>query len=441
MESCPRPPPPFYLLTPPRRRPTTHTPLPPQKALGDRFKIQGFPTLKFFRGSDASASEYGGGRTADEITAWVTKKSGPSTVAVESRAAADELVASSSVVFVGVFGEDASALRAAFEAEAAKSEDSVFAVAPQSAAGEFGGEGVVALNNFEGQEHAVRYGGAAEAEELGAFVAANSLPLVVPFSQKTVQKIFAGAIKTHFLLFAAPGAPEVAGFRAVAAEGSGKMLFVTVAPEEEGNDKVLQYFGVTAADIPAAAIVNMAGSGMKKFMLPAGEVTEGGLREFAAKFNAGSLKPSLKSEKPTADKDDVRVLVGENFEELVLNGPEEVSLVEFYAPWCGHCKSLAPKWLSLATHYKKEARVGIFNMDYTANEIDHPDVNVKGFPTVRGAPPPPSSPPIYLSLARRTPLTPHIKHQQPPPPTLTADHRLREAGLGSQEGCGVRWRA
>jgi hypothetical protein len=85
-----------------------------------------------------------------------------------------------------------------------------------------------------GDADAVAYGGGADAEELGAFFAANALPAVVPFSQKTVQKIFAGAIKTHFLLFAAPGAPEVAGFRAVAAEGSGKMLFVTVAPEEEG---------------------------------------------------------------------------------------------------------------------------------------------------------------------------------------------------------------
>jgi len=356
-----------------------------EKALGDRFKIQGFPTLKFFRGSAESISEYGGGRTAEDITSWVIKKSGPATVAVADRAAADALVAASSVVFVGVFGEDNSALRAAFEAEAAKAEESVFALAPLSEAAAFGasGEGVVALNNFEGEANQVAYGGAADAEELATFFTAHSLPVVVAFSQKTVQKIFAGPIKTHFLLFAAPGAPEVAAFRAAASEGNGKMLFVTVAPEEEGNDKVMQYFGITAADMPTAAIVSMAGSGMKKFMLPAGDVSEAALKDFAAQYAAGALKPSLKSEKPTKDKDDVRVLVGENFDELVLKGPEEVALVEFYAPWCGHCKSLAPKWLELATSYKKEARVGIFNMDYTANEIDHPEVNIKGFPTGR----------------------------------------------------------
>lgn len=42
-----------------------------------------------------------------------------------------------------------------------------------------------------------------------------------------------------------------------------------------------------------------------------------------------------------------QVAVAKNFDELV-NDPEKDVLIEFYAPWCGHCKSLAPKYEELA---------------------------------------------------------------------------------------------
>lgn len=39
-------------------------------------------------------------------------------------------------------------------------------------------------------------------------------------------------------------------------------------------------------------------------------------------------------------------LTDDNFDRLVLDSGE-VWLVEFFAPWCGHCKSLEPKWKEL----------------------------------------------------------------------------------------------
>ncbi len=42
----------------------------------------------------------------------------------------------------------------------------------------------------------------------------------------------------------------------------------------------------------------------------------------------------------------VQVVVAKNFREIV--DQDKDVLIEFYAPWCGHCKQLAPKYDELA---------------------------------------------------------------------------------------------
>lgn len=40
------------------------------------------------------------------------------------------------------------------------------------------------------------------------------------------------------------------------------------------------------------------------------------------------------------------MVVAENFDSIVNDDSKDV-LIEFYAPWCGHCKNLEPKYKEL----------------------------------------------------------------------------------------------
>ncbi|XP_004211312.1 protein disulfide-isomerase A6 [Hydra vulgaris] len=78
--------------------------------------------------------------------------------------------------------------------------------------------------------------------------------------------------------------------------------------------------------------------------------------------------------------DDVVELTGGNFDHLVKYS-DEIWLVEFYAPWCGHCKNLAPDWKKAATALKGIVKVGAVDMDVHGS-VGGP-YNVRGFPTIK----------------------------------------------------------
>lgn len=58
-----------------------------------------------------------------------------------------------------------------------------------------------------------------------------------------------------------------------------------------------------------------------------------------------------------------------------------ILISQFYAPWCGHCKNLAPIWEELGEAYKDEENVVIAKIDATANKLPS-NVKVSGYPTL-----------------------------------------------------------
>jgi len=357
------------------------------KDLATTYAIQGFPTLKFFPSAGGAPVEYNGGRETADIVKWVKGKSGPATTTVASAADLEKL-ADRELLALGFFAAGSEADKA-FNAAALAADDATFAVVTDAAVrASFGvsGDAVVLVQRFAGAaEKRVPFEGAVtDSKALTAFVVANSLPLVIAFTQESAPKIFRGPVKTHFLLFvdsAADASPEVkAAFATTAEAFKGRALFVTVAPTE---DRIVSYFGVTKEQMPTAVLVSMPeGEPMKKYSFDGKVLDVKSLTGFADSFFAGTLKPFLKSEEVPAGPDNgVTVVVGKNFKEVALDASKDV-LLEFYAPWCGHCKQLAPEYEKLAARFAAVPHVTIAKMDATANEVDYEGVNVKGFPTL-----------------------------------------------------------
>jgi len=88
-------------------------------------------------------------------------------------------------------------------------------------------------------------------------------------------------------------------------------------------------------------------------------------------------------------------LNGDNFDELAL-GPKS-ALVEFYAPWCGHCKQLAPKYEQLGEIFAGEPDVVIGKVDATEEDggVLASKYGVTGYPTLKFFPAGASEPVDY----------------------------------------------
>eukprot|EP01095_Lingulamoeba_sp_RSL-Kostka_P008812 TRINITY_DN298_c0_g3_i1.p1 TRINITY_DN298_c0_g3~~TRINITY_DN298_c0_g3_i1.p1 ORF type:complete len:351 (+),score=147.42 TRINITY_DN298_c0_g3_i1:227-1279(+) len=96
-------------------------------------------------------------------------------------------------------------------------------------------------------------------------------------------------------------------------------------------------------------------------------------------------KTGLQAFVPKGAPSDVVDLTDSNFDEIVLDETKDV-FVEFYAPWCGHCKSLAPTYEKFGTVFAGEEDVVIARIDADKNRESGDKFDVSGFPTLKWFP-------------------------------------------------------
>jgi len=80
--------------------------------------------------------------------------------------------------------------------------------------------------------------------------------------------------------------------------------------------------------------------------------------------------------------DGVHVVVGKNFEDVVLQKDKDVMLL-VHAPWCGHCKTLRPKWKQLSQAVSSMSHLVMAQMDGDRNQSPLPnDFEWHAYPTI-----------------------------------------------------------
>ncbi len=77
--------------------------------------------------------------------------------------------------------------------------------------------------------------------------------------------------------------------------------------------------------------------------------------------------------------DKIKVVTDDSFESDVVNSSQAV-LVDFWAPWCGPCKALAPVLDEIASEYDGKVTIAKINVD--ENDQSPQKYGVRGIPTM-----------------------------------------------------------
>ncbi|KAL6906874.1 disulfide isomerase 1 protein [Trichoderma evansii] len=361
--------------------------------------IEGYPTLKVFRGLD-QVSPYTGQRKAGGITSYMVKQSLPA-VSVLTKDTVEDFKTADKVVLVAYIAADDKASNETFTSVADELRDTyLFGGVNDAAVAEAEGvkfPSIVLYKSFDEGKNV--FTEKFDAEAIKTFASVAATPLVGEVGPETYAGYMSAGIPLAYIFAETPEERDELSksFKPIAEKYKGKINFATIDASSFGSHA--GNINLKTDKFPAFAIHDIENN--KKFPFDQEkELKEKDVAKFVDDFAAGKIEASVKSEPiPETQESPVYTVVAHTYDEIVLNNDKDV-LIEFYAPWCGHCKALAPKYEELASLYADSEfkdKVTIAKVDATNNDV--PD-EIQGFPTIKLYPAGDKKNPVTYSGAR-----------------------------------------
>ncbi|GFO31601.1 protein disulfide-isomerase [Plakobranchus ocellatus] len=368
-----------------------------ESELATKYQITGYPTLKVFR--DGRASDYKGERGSEyDIVSFMLGQVGDGAKEIKTLKELRDFFDDSDITIVGFFDSKEDAKVAPYKLESDDYRDAfTFGIVFDEEirkAYKINPNSVVIFNperyytKYEPKWHVMEIKEDTTSDDIHKFVTSFSLPLVGAYSSPLKNRYDEKrplCLVFYSVDFSFEHKEATQFWRKKIAAIANKYRDITFAvADDEENAKLLEENGLGESG-EELNVVLLGPDGQKFPMEPMEEYDSDDLKEFLDKYKKGKLKPYLKSQRPPKKQSGpVTVVVGSTFEKIVMDPTKDV-LIELYAPWCGHCKSLAPKYEALAKKLKKEKNLVIAKMDATANDAPTP-YKASGFPTIYFAP-------------------------------------------------------
>lgn len=353
------------------------------KSTCEKFSVSGYPTLKIFRNGEVS-QEYNGPRESNGIVKYMRAQVGPSSREIKNVAEYEAFLSKDDVVVIGFFEKETD-LKGEFDKAANKMrEEVVFGhTTYEEVLKKAGYKNDIVLfrpkrlqNKFE--DSFVVYKG--DGDSIKAFIKENYHGLV-GIRQKDNMQDFSNPLVVVYYDVDYVKNPKGTNYwrnRVLKVAKEQTELTFAVSDKDDFTNE-LNEFGIDYAKGDKPVVAGRDADGNKFVM--SGEFSIEALLAFSKDLLEAKLEPFIKSEAVPENNDGpVKVAVGKNFKELVTDSGRD-ALIEFYAPWCGHCQKLAPVWEELGDKLKNEP-VDIVKIDATANDWPKSQYDVSGFPSI-----------------------------------------------------------